>query len=226
MTRPVANFHGIGEPPIAIDADERPYWLSETQYAEAISRLMDSDKAVLFTFDDGNLSDLDIGAPALGDAEAVFFICSNRIGREGYLDREQLQELAAVRNFRIGSHGCDHTSWRTVSGAARKAEIAGSRKQLEVAIQAPVIEAGIPFGAYDRGVLKDIADAGYTAAYSSDGGPRYTMIDADPTRVIPRLSFRGDRDIAAQAHALLESCSIAARLKQEARLRAKVLLKR
>ena len=220
-TLPVANFHGLGTPPIPIEDDERPYWLSQEQYAEALARLRASRQPFLITFDDGNLSDVEIGLPALQAGErAIVFACSDRTGREGYLAANELRNIAGMENITLGSHGAAHASWRTADSGERAREIADSRKALEDVVGVPVRDAGIPFGDYDGSVLKAISAAGYTSAYSSDGGPR--LSGASP---IPRLSLRGDRPIAEQIDALLAACAPLRRARQEAKLRAKVLLK-
>lgn len=218
---PVANFHGLGAPPIPIDADEQPFWLSREQYREALVALRQQSDGFLVTFDDGNLSDIEIGLPELREGEeAIVFVCADRIGSEGYLSAPQLRQIAAMPNVRLGSHGCAHRSWREARGVQRDREIRESKRIIEQHSDAPVRDAGIPFGDYDGSVLRAIRQAGYTTAYSSDGGPR--MVDAD---LVPRLSLRGDRPVESQVADLLGATGFAARAKQEAKLRAKLLLK-
>lgn len=218
---PVANFHGLGRPPIPIDADEKPYWLSADQYAEALGLLRASKRPFLVTFDDGNISDIELGLPGLQPGEhAIVFVCADRIGQEGYLGKAELRAIAKMPDVSLGSHGNKHTSWRKASGEERDLEIRGSRVAIEKASGQAVIAAGIPFGDYDGEVLKAILSAGYQRAYSSDGGPR--LVD-DP--LVPRMSLRGDLDIGSQIRRLLDSCAVPSRVKQEAKLRAKALLK-
>ena len=58
--------------------------------------------------------------------------------------------------------------------------------------------AGIPFGAYDATVLREIRRAGFRRCYSSDGGPA-----REGDWPIPRLSVRRDHDLATIENAIL-----------------------
>ena len=222
MNGPVANFHGIGQPGDHVDAAERPYWLSEVQFAEALALLRASRERVLLTFDDGNASDHALAMPMLrgGDLPVIVFACSDRIGQPGYLSAAQLAELAAQPGFAVGSHGRAHVPWRGLGGTALADELATSRKALEQACGARVLDAAIPFGRYDGGVLRAMAHAGYARAFSSDGGPRLSG-----QWPIPRLSFRGDRAMEDQVADLLARAAWHRRLAQEVRLRAKLVVR-
>jgi peptidoglycan/xylan/chitin deacetylase (PgdA/CDA1 family) len=168
-------LHGLGEPTAAIPDDERPYWMSETLFADLAARAPGWSKArgvdLLFTFDDGNRSDLTLAAPILARSglTAAFFPCTGRIGREGYLDEADLRELVSM-GFDVGSHGVDHLRWATLGGDGLRHEVVDSRRRLEDALGRPVTEAAIPFGSYNRTVLSGLRAAGYRTAYTSDRG--------------------------------------------------------
>jgi peptidoglycan/xylan/chitin deacetylase (PgdA/CDA1 family) len=218
MTPIIANFHGIGEPHPWADAGERRFWLATEQFREAIDLLARSGKPVCATFDDGNQSDLDHGVPLCREAgmSVSVLVCSGRLGKKGYLDRAALRDIAAQDRCRIGSHGKDHVPWKGLTDSALLEEVAGSRKVIEDTIGARVDEAGIPFGAYDRRVLRALRKAGYRRLFSSDGGPRLRR-----GGVWPRLSLRGDQPIAPQVEHLLESASLLRATRQEAKLTVK-----
>jgi peptidoglycan/xylan/chitin deacetylase (PgdA/CDA1 family) len=218
MSPVVANFHGVGEAPPSVDPDEVPYWLTPAQLIEALDLLTASGAPFLVTFDDGNASDLSAGMPACRDRgiEAIFFVCSDRVGHPGYLDADGLRYLASLPQVGIGSHGKRHVNWRTLDPAALADEVAGSRAELEALTGRPVRAAGLPFGAYDRRVLAAVKAAGYAAVFSSDGGPRLSR-----RGVQPRLSLRGDRAIGPQVDALLAGARFSGALRQEARVALK-----
>jgi len=220
VTPPVANFHGLGEPPAGVDAGEQPYWLSHDQFLRALDLLSASPQPFLVTFDDGNLSDLGLGMPACADRgiAAICFACSGRIGREEYLSAAQLREIAALPGCSVGSHGRDHLPWRDLDNAALAAEAVESRKVLEDVLARPVTALGLPFGAYDRRVLRAARKAGFRRIYSSDGGPRLFG-----GGVIPRLSLRADRPIEEQVRALVAAASPLRAAAQEAKLLIKAL---
>ena len=177
MTRPriVLTFHGIGTPPDTVPEDERPYWIAEAGFRTVVAQLAQDarrlDVELTLTFDDGNRSDLEIGAPVLADhgVTGIVFPCASRLGQAGYLDGADLQTLIGS-GFEIGSHGMDHVPWAGLSADALHREVATSRTMLEAAIGQPVTCAALPFGAYDRRALAAIRAAGYARVYSSDPG--------------------------------------------------------
>lgn len=183
-------FHGIGTPERALEPDEAPYWLSVSQFEYALDQIAQAPDPGHFTitFDDGNLSDYSIALPALAarNLRGRFFVLTDRIGQVGSLDVEHLHTLRDA-GMTIGSHGIAHTAWPTLDDAALTEELCASRTQLEDICGHPVTEAGIPFGRYDARVLRALRAAGYTAAWSSDGGNWRAN-----SFLRPRTSLRGD----------------------------------
>ncbi len=85
-------------------------------------------------------------------------------------DCEQLRTLHS-EGMAIGTHGMCHRNWRRLTQAEVHEELDEAKDSIEELIGVPVIEAGIPYGAYDRRVLKRLHQFGYQAAHTSDGGP-------------------------------------------------------
>lgn len=171
----VLNFHGIGEPHPGVGAEERPVWLSRSEFLNWLDRIdelrTDYGVPVRITFDDGNWSDLSIALPGLRerDLTATFFVCAGRLRMPAYLDRSAVRDLVDA-GMEIGSHGMHHRNWRTLDNAALEEEIGTARKMLEDASGRPVEAAGIPFGSYNRRVLKRLSAEGFTRVYTSDRG--------------------------------------------------------
>jgi peptidoglycan/xylan/chitin deacetylase (PgdA/CDA1 family) len=168
------TFHGLGAMPATVDAGEARVWCTDAAlYADLIDEARDTAAArglpLAVTFDDGNLSDATIGAPVLATRglSGIFFPCAGRIGAPGYLDAAALRDLHAA-GMGIGSHGWSHTDWRRADDATMKQEIGEAKDRIEQAIGAPITSAAIPFGSYDRRVLRDAAS--FQTIYTSDGG--------------------------------------------------------
>ncbi len=168
------TFHGLGAMPSTVDADEARVWcVDSVLYADLIDEARDLAAArglpLTVTFDDGNASDATIGAPVLAKRglSGIFFPCAGRIGAPGYLDVAALRDLHAA-GMDIGSHGWAHTDWRRADDAAMTREIGEAKDRIEQAIGAPITTAAIPFGSYDRRVLRQAAPFG--TVYTSDGG--------------------------------------------------------
>ena len=166
----ILNFHGVGPVMRSIDDGERNCWLEKDTF-EAVLDLVQGKRHVRLTFDDGNISDVEIALPALlrRGLRASFFICSGRLDQPSFLTPAQVCELQA-RGMSIGSHGVAHISWRHLSLSRLQDELESSRRVLEKVCGTAINAAACPFGAYDRAVLSGLRRAGYRYAYTSDGG--------------------------------------------------------
>lgn len=166
------TFHGVGTPPKGIPETELPYWIDLDAFRRVLDQVCEMQVVdVMVTFDDGNRSDIEIAARELNDRglPGLFFPCSGRIGRPGYLDAADLKALVA-QGFEIGSHGIAHVPWKGLSTTDLEAEVAQSQMAISAACGRPVTAAALPFGAYDRRALAALRRAEYAAVYSSDPG--------------------------------------------------------
>ena len=85
MSTPILNFtfHGIGDPPVAVSDAEHDVWLSQADFADALSAIRWLPSRSTVSFDDGNASDLEIALPALLERgmSATFFVVADRLGQ-------------------------------------------------------------------------------------------------------------------------------------------------
>lgn len=189
--RVILNFHGIGPPHRHVPESERPYWISEAMFRVILEQVLVSRAAgidVRLTFDDGNISDLTIAAPAIADVgvTASFFLLTGRVGNADYVNEIAARELIGM-GMEVGLHGRDHVDWRLLDDARLRAEVVDARKDLEDLIGAKVTSVAVPFGAYSRKVMHRILREGYCAVYTSDGG--YARPNS---RIRSRTSVRAD----------------------------------
>ncbi|MCE4225051.1 polysaccharide deacetylase family protein [Methylobacterium sp. C25] len=218
-TRPgtfIFNFHGIGKISRPYDPGEAPFWLSQQEFKEALDaiELKPSDLQVAITFDDGNVSDLEIAAPELirRNIPAAFFALAGRLGQASFLSKTHLRELTDA-GFEIGSHGYDHVDWTRLRRRDLEREACASKAVLEDTIGVAVRRAAIPFGRYNWRVLRALERAGYTEVLSSDGGPR--LSSAWP---VPRRSLRDGRAVSSVSDLLAGGHAVGRRATCEARL--------
>lgn len=194
MQRYIVNFHGIGAPDRELEPGEAPYWIPAEFYHEILdlaARM--ADRAVVaFTFDDGNRSDVEIGAPGLErhGFKGQFFPLAARLGSRGSVSEKDLRTLTNA-GHEIGSHGADHVDWKALDTAGQEREWDWARQVISEASGQPVSSAAIPFGRYNAGVLRGLSGRGYSRVYSSDGGAARS--DAAP---IPRTSVRNDTQLS------------------------------
>ncbi len=165
------NFHGIGTPQRTLEEGEDLFWITETRFREILNLVTAAGRRVLLTFDDGNMSDIEIAAPILASLglTATFLVLVGRLGQPGSLRTTDLQRLMNM-GMDIGNHGYDQVDWRTLDAAGRKREFITARDTLAKLTGRPITTVGIPYGKYNRLVLKELRAAGYTRMLTSDGG--------------------------------------------------------
>ena|ERR1700722_11297903 len=219
----IINFHGIGKPSRAYEPPgEEAYWIDFPSFSGILDFVAENPlrARLQLTFDDGNLSDHSVAAHELRERRltAAFFVLGAKIGHKGYLSKTQIHELSA-EGFEIGSHGLDHISWTQTSDFNLAREIGDSKKLIEDLIGKVVQSASIPFGRYDRRVLRELTRHGYRNIFSSDGGPRLTS--ALPT---PRYTLRRDADPLSLAEQIKSRSGLIRRARTEARMLVRALL--
>jgi peptidoglycan/xylan/chitin deacetylase (PgdA/CDA1 family) len=175
MTVVNLTVHGIGTPPRPLDPGEDKIWITVGQFEHMLDAVA-GRQDVRITFDDANCSDVEIGLPALVERgmTAVFFLLAGRLGEPGRLDESGVRALHSA-GMAIGSHGWAHSDWRALDDSSAGLEIRSACERLTELCGTPVTDVSVPFGSYDRTVLRRLRSAGVRRVYTSDGGP------ADPT---------------------------------------------
>jgi peptidoglycan/xylan/chitin deacetylase (PgdA/CDA1 family) len=165
----ILTFHGLGEPPVSATDGERKVWVPVAWFEAILDAL--PARGVGLAFDDGNASDIEHALPMLVRKErtARFFLLAGKIGAPGHVDAEGAGRLDAA-GMRVGSHGCHHRDWRTLTTEELEEELEASRRTFAEVLGHDVTEAACPFGSYDRRVLRAVRRAGYRRVYNSDGG--------------------------------------------------------
>lgn len=174
MRELVLCFHGLGKPHCAVTSEEAPYWISVEKFNRIVdqaSSFPNAEPKIVLTFDDGNASDASFALPELSKRglTASFFLIASRVGKKGYLDIAMIKDLLDA-GMKIGSQGMDHRDWRTLDPLALKTELVDARRKLEDLTQRPVSTVAIPFGSYDRHVLKQLMSEPWECIYTTDRG--------------------------------------------------------
>ncbi|MEA2155444.1 MAG: hypothetical protein QOE11_1584 [Solirubrobacteraceae bacterium] len=164
------TFHGTGSCERPLEPGEDRVWVGEDELGSVLDAVTGRDD-VRITFDDGNVSDLDLALPAqrARGLRATFFIVAGRLGDPAFLSEDDVRALVAA-GMGIGCHGMRHRPWRRLGDGALREELVDAKKLLEGVVGLPVAEAACPFGAYDRRVLAALRASGYQRVYTSDRG--------------------------------------------------------
>ena len=172
----ILTLHGIGSPHHGVTDDDEPfYWVSRQAFISLLQTIVvtrdGSNLPVAITLDDGTESDALIALPELAkrNLKAIFFVVGGRIGSPHYLDRAALRDLVSA-GMEIGSHGMHHCDWRKLDSTMLHVEVHDARRRIEDLCGSAVTKVGIPFGSYDRHVLKQLHAERLDCVCTSDGG--------------------------------------------------------
>ncbi|AFP42235.1 polysaccharide deacetylase family protein [Mycolicibacterium smegmatis] len=164
------TVHGIGATDRELDPGEHLTWVSVAQFEQVLDAVSGRSD-VRITFDDGNASDVKVALPRLVERgiTAEFFLLAGELGKLGRVDDTGVRELLDA-GMSIGSHGWAHRDWRRIDDAQAHEEFEDAHERLSAVTGSSVSRVAIPFGSYDRHVLRRLRDAGVTRVYTSDGG--------------------------------------------------------
>jgi peptidoglycan/xylan/chitin deacetylase (PgdA/CDA1 family) len=149
-------------------------------------------KPVLISVDDGYVDDVRTILPDLErwHMVATFFVITGRMTEPGFLNASQIRELDRA-GMDVGDHTAHHVDLRLLTPTELKAETAGSRKTLEAVLGHPVYFFAYPFGYFNDQVVQAVRAAGFTMAYTTEGGT--TESSASPL-TMPRLHVGRSED--------------------------------
>jgi peptidoglycan/xylan/chitin deacetylase (PgdA/CDA1 family) len=203
------TVHGIGPTNRELDDGEDRTWVGIGQFEQMLDLAVGRDD-VRITFDDGNASDVVIALPRLLERglQAEFFVLAGLLGRPDRLDADGVRELRDA-GMGIGSHGWAHRDWRRVDAVQADEEIDRAHDVLGEIIGQPVATVAIPFGSYDRHVLRRLRQAKVRRAYTSDGGRARSG-----SWLQPRNSLHKDIDAAWLQHVLAGRSRLATRARR------------
>ncbi len=157
-------------------------------------------RLVALTFDDGGLDNYTVAFPILRQHGfvATFFVISGKVGGEGIMTWEQLKEMRSA-GMSIQSHTRSHPDLTGLSAEALRAQLAGSKTDIEGQLGGSVRVLCYPSGAYDEPVMEAARSAGYTLAVTTKPGK-----DLDPASALelPRVRIPAFMSIGSFAKAV------------------------
>lgn len=126
---------------------------------------------VVITFDDGYKDNL-AGVKILREYgfPATIFIVGDYIGKQKYLNEEEIRWIINNTKVSVGSHTMTHPYLPDSGGEDLPAEIRGSKKFLGEKFGREIHTMAYPIGGFDRRVLKEVEDSGYLCACSTNCG--------------------------------------------------------
>lgn len=147
-------------------------------------------KPVMISVDDGYVDDIETILPDLRRHHmvATFNVITGRAHEGGFLTARQIRELDQA-GMDVCDHSADHVELTQLNATDLRDEVAGSRRALERILGHAVYCFAYPFGAYDATVIQAVHAAGYTMAYTTDGGSTESSV---APLTMPRLHVGRD----------------------------------
>jgi peptidoglycan/xylan/chitin deacetylase (PgdA/CDA1 family) len=142
-------------------------------------------KPVIVSVDDGYIDDMRTILPELQrwHMVATFFVITGRMTEPGFLSADQIRQLDRA-GMDVGDHTAHHLDLRQLTGSQLASETGGSRRVLEGVLGHPVYYFAYPFGKYDQSVVAAVRTAGFTLAYTTEGG---TTASTTAPLTVPRI---------------------------------------
>lgn len=133
--------------------------------------LSSHDKSIVFTFDDGGLSDYEIAFPLLKelDFRASFFITASFVGKSRFMQWDMIKELKE-NNMEIGSHTISHQLLSRLPEEKMQEELYASRCLLEDKLGTKIDTLSFPHGDFNKRVIDLAKKAGYRIICTSTPG--------------------------------------------------------
>ncbi len=128
-------------------------------------------KSVVITFDDGYENNYINAFPLLEKYgfPATIFIPSDFVGKEGYLNLEQMREMTASV-ITMGSHTQSHQYLPDLTADEQLVEIVSSKWALEKKLGHPVDFIAYPIGGFSNEIKEMVKKVGYQAACTTNRG--------------------------------------------------------
>jgi peptidoglycan/xylan/chitin deacetylase (PgdA/CDA1 family) len=183
-------------------ADQGYYFVSSKQLEQYLgSTLSLPEKSVFVSFDDGCRGVLDYALPILKkyQAHASLFVTNSFIGKEGFINWQELKDLSDSGYFSIGSHSnqLHHQYWIPEINTLyfpihqNKAEsyeeyqqrllhdFEYSKAEIEEHIQQEITSFAFPFGVHNSTARRILKKAGYRMALASNNRYRTSIVPSD-----------------------------------------------
>jgi len=214
---PVLMYHHIREYDVADDQIGTNLSVSANNFKEQLDYLKNNsyttitfsdlidfpvkklpDKPVIITLDDGYSDAYENAFKLLKSNRqiAVFYIISSFIDNPEYLSKENMVEISDA-GMEIASHTVTHRNLTKLAPEDLKKEIINSKIALEEIVGRKIISFCYPAGKYDQIVSKEVINAGYLTATTTQMAVSNTSEDKF---LIPRLRITPSDSITSFAN--------------------------
>lgn len=161
-----------------------------------------NDKSVVLTFDDGYEDFYTDAFPIIQKykTKVTLYVVYDFIGRKGFLNKQELVDIAKSGLVEIGSHAVDHISMSWIATSEAKWQITRSKSLLEELLGIEITTFAYPYGGFNAITADFVKEASYSAAVSVMPGVYHTndeifhltryragMLGDSPVKVLEKL---------------------------------------
>ena len=165
---PVIMYHGVSDTTWGIanlfmkvnDFDSQMKYLKdngyETIFLEDIEKDYTGKKVVALTFDDGYIDFYTNVLPIIKKYNIktnLYIITSTMVGKEKYVNENQIKEIVNSGLVSIGSHTVSHSALATLSDEKIEIELKNSKERLETLLGKEIKTISYPTGSYNQNVI-------------------------------------------------------------------------
>lgn len=170
-SRCILTFHRVTDEPTR---DHDVSWPSFLQVLDSIEAEVSTElrlrarsgRSVVLTFDDGTADHAAIGRVlAERNLTGIFFVPAGAIGMPGFLTEAELREFIPAGHL-VGSHGFHNVRFDRLTATELAQEVRGSKSRLEEILGAAVDYLAAPGGSTHPVLVKQLEEAGFSAARS------------------------------------------------------------
>lgn len=153
-------------------------------------RIRPPRKTVAITMDDGYENNYKYAYPILKrySIPATIFVIVNMVGKEGFMDWDEIKDLSGSGLIGIGSHTMSHLWLTGLDDRTLWEELTNSRRILEERLGKEIEYLCYPMGGYNDHVKSAVKIAGYKAAFATKPtrfSPNYDVYEIKRVRISP-----------------------------------------
>ena len=162
----------------------------ETVFAEEINELS-AKRRVAITLDDGYKDNYTEMFPILKKygIKATIFIISDYIGKDGYLNEEEIKEMSESGLVSFQSHTCSHTDIIDCDEEELFHELSDSKSEIECITGKRVTCLAYPRGVYGKREIEAAKACGYEMAFTTEKPNAFLSYES--FRIPRNLAWRG-----------------------------------
>ena len=205
-------YHDLSNDVQSVTKEHFPYVLSPATFRRQLEQVralglptlkvdewcskLKPSRAVVMTFDDGDISNYRLALPMLREFgfKATFFVTVGFIGHPGTMNWQQIRALHEA-GMEIGSHTLTHRPPSTLTASELRYELSESRRILQDGLGAAVTSISSPTGFFNP-LMRDIAkEVGYRAVcfgrigFAPDQGDPFSLNRIAVKRMINEKQF-------------------------------------